>query len=701
MPSGGRLTSCEQTTLDHGSTDQKHRCQVAEVSLSDEGIALCGGWLQDATCGQEMSYRVMAGTLGERSCFVVRLSCDGQGSCVGPEIVSVRTIRDGLGKPVSTERPTVDAGHSAWNLQHCSNCQTLTTTCTLALHRMRLKLETPLLTKELGEQALQARTYLLRGLYGILLYLGGLLLIYGGGGTINAQVSLGQGLTMFWNIVYLEAFGILLFLPAMSAGSLAGEKERESLSLLLLTTLPPWSILWQKLLSRLIPMLTLVILSFPLLAAAYSFGGVPTDDLLWAGVLLVLWTIQIAALSLACSSFCRTTVAALVSSYVLAAVIFLLFSILSSGRPTVFSYFPFAYGQSGFRLNTTPQGVIRCVVLFGVLMFASRIFLFTRAFTPASNALLKVFQSLDRFWNEMNGITGGIVLVDDGNRWPHHHPVAWRETSKKSLGTFRYLFRILIVIETPILFGCQMANLNHNSNHQSISVMLFTTWAIGTALICVHAASVISGERARQTLETLLTTPLSGSQIILEKLSGVRRLVFVLLVPLCTVIGFQHWFRDFHWDLNYVSRSLALSAVFLWLLMWMCCWYGLRMKSQLRSIVASMVTVIVLLALPIVCSFLLVNVLGWTAAWCRQIALISPATLIGVTEAFDAPSLLATYGVDLNHQVWFWSVLTGWAGVALALRVACLSNADGALGRVPAAALQGETSGQVSSAISS
>ena len=101
--------------------------------------------------------------------------------------------------------------------------------------------------KELAEQSSQFRTYVIRGLFGLLLYVGGLMLIYGNGGNVRSDVSLGAGRELFWNVVYLEALAIYLFLPAMTAGALAGEKERESLSLLLLTTLPPWSILVQKL----------------------------------------------------------------------------------------------------------------------------------------------------------------------------------------------------------------------------------------------------------------------------------------------------------------------------------------------------------------------------------------------------------------------------------------------------------------------
>ena len=559
----------------------------------------------------------------------------------------------------------------------------------ITLHDMFRQLtDLPLLKKELTEQSLQLRTYIIRALFGLLLYAGGLMLIYGRGGSIQANVSLGEGREMFWNVVYLEALGIGLFLPAMMAGSLAGEKERESLQLLLLTTLPPWSILFQKLLGRLIPMLSLIAMSFPLLAASYSFGGVPRDELVLAGILLVVWAIQLSAIALACSSYSRTTVSALVLTYLTTAILFMVFSGLSFGRfkdtGLIFSYLPFARVDGALRLNSTPQGLIRCLMLTMVAMFVARMSLFSRAFTPPSNAILKILQAVDWFWNDLNSVTGGVVLVDDKNRWPNRNPVSWRETSKKSLGTFRYLFRVLVLIETPILFICQMANVTGTGDRSQISYLLYTTWAIGSALVCVHAASVISSERSRQTLETLLTTPLGGTRIVLEKLSGVWRLILVLMVPMATIFAFQHWFRDYRQDWTYVIRSAALSIVLLLSLLWLCAWVGLRNRSQLRSIVAAMLTLIVLLGTPLAVSFILTNIVQLRDSWAEYVALLSPIKLIQLTEEGPTSNLIFKgKGPLRSDHLWFWIPVCLWAIFAITLRTLCLRNADRWLGRVP------------------
>src|SRR5258708_1818008 len=127
---------------------------------------------------------------------------------------------------------------------------------------------------------------------------------------------------MFLWLVGLQFAGVYLFMPAITCGVVTQEKERDSLQLLFLTRLGPWTILFEKLLGRLIPMFSFLLLSLPLLAFAYSLGGI-SPSLLWSGVwMLVLATIQMGTLALMCSAFFRTTVGAFVASYVIAFIMF-------------------------------------------------------------------------------------------------------------------------------------------------------------------------------------------------------------------------------------------------------------------------------------------------------------------------------------------------------------------------------------------
>src|ERR1700722_2719233 len=132
------------------------------------------------------------------------------------------------------------------------------------MRRSRVSLGLPLLMRELTEQATRGRHYVLRTLFATLLlilgviYLGDLL---ASGGNQGSMGSLGNGPSLFNRGILIEAFGILIFLPAMTCGAIAGEKERNTLSVLLTTRREPATIVLEKLLSRLFLILTLMLLA--------------------------------------------------------------------------------------------------------------------------------------------------------------------------------------------------------------------------------------------------------------------------------------------------------------------------------------------------------------------------------------------------------------------------------------------------------
>ena len=154
-------------------------------------------------------------------------------------------------------------------------------------------------------------------------------------GYSGGDVRLGGGRDIFRQLVELQFWLILIFLPATASGALTIEKERDSLALLLLTTMPPWSILLQKYLSRLMPMLSFLLLSFPLMAVAYSYGGVDADELIGSIVLLLLFAAEVCAMAIMCSARCATTPESLMLTY---GVLLLLYQIPPLWPPHMFGY---------------------------------------------------------------------------------------------------------------------------------------------------------------------------------------------------------------------------------------------------------------------------------------------------------------------------------------------------------------------------
>src|SRR5262249_17067812 len=145
---------------------------------------------------------------------------------------------------------------------------------------------------------------------------------------------------------------------------------------------------------------------------------------------------------------------------------------------------PFGWGRWVFARasNATLQQTLAwlpfSVVMTLVFLAAARYVLVSRAFVSPKNVLLGMFLKLDRFFNNANAVTGGSVRVRGGDHFPGREPVAWRETTKKSLGTFRYLFRVLMVLELPLL--CVLTSLRTYTpggpDIDRVSYLLYALW---------------------------------------------------------------------------------------------------------------------------------------------------------------------------------------------------------------------------------
>ncbi|RPI84395.1 MAG: hypothetical protein EHM42_07550, partial [Planctomycetaceae bacterium] len=179
------------------------------------------------------------------------------------------------------------------------------------------RLGLPLLVRELIESAARAATYRRRVVCAIVIYVIAFLrisLLLPSSGA-NPFAILGVGKSFFLDLIWLSIGTVCLVIPGLTAGSLTTEKEQGTLELLFLTRLGPWTILLEKLASGLIGTFSLLLPVLPLLAVAYSLGGISRDTL-WSGVILIAVTaLELGALGIACSACVRKTPLALTLAY--------------------------------------------------------------------------------------------------------------------------------------------------------------------------------------------------------------------------------------------------------------------------------------------------------------------------------------------------------------------------------------------------
>lgn len=513
---------------------------------------------------------------------------------------------------------------------------------------LRLIPELPLLRRELIELSNRRRTYIVR-FFGAIIILSIVMIQYfdvmqaisatvnPGGGWIANKFN-GSGGIIFSALVPMLFHSVQLLMPALICGAVTIEKERNTLGTLFVTRLSPMTIILEKLASRLVPMLTFLLLTFPVLAFVYSLGGVDTTVLLSTLWLLLCECVFYASIGLLCSSWFSTTASAFICSYIVVGMIVMFSQVLGLGYRypvvTPFDVWNFAFGgREDYNIFMNDRGSLRellvnalressaatggplaarvlllismsvpSLMASGFFVLLARFFLIRRAFVSSSSVLLRVFKRVDAFFTKLNdNTTGGIVLIKDYDSLPMFDPVAWRERSRKSLGKARYLFRVLIVLEGPVLFIClATATFSMTSDFDGLRVLLFLMWAIAAMILSMKAATMISSERTRETLEALLSTPMTSREIISQKAAGLHRLMIVLSIPILTI---HLTLALMHFDIVQIIRSLSLNVLgiilfygimvaattytSMHLIVWLSALMGLRSPTQARSVMAA------------------------------------------------------------------------------------------------------------------
>ena len=122
------------------------------------------------------------------------------------------------------------------------------------------------------------------------------------------SASIGRGI--FVALMFLQTLMISVLAPASTAGTISGERERQTLDLLAVTPISSVAIVVGKLLSALTWVFVLILASVPVSALVFVYGGVAPDDLLRGYILLFVTAIAFGALGMFFSALIRRSGAA-------------------------------------------------------------------------------------------------------------------------------------------------------------------------------------------------------------------------------------------------------------------------------------------------------------------------------------------------------------------------------------------------------
>jgi ABC-type transport system involved in multi-copper enzyme maturation permease subunit len=132
-------------------------------------------------------------------------------------------------------------------------------------------------------------------------------------GTVGQGTNYGQLLFTF--LILFQIVLLAFITPALTAGAISGERERQTLDLLFVTPLPPFSIIWGKLLASMSFVVLLLMLSIPIFSLVFLFGGIELDQMLDGFLVTGVTALTLGLLGLALSSLFRRTLVATVAAY--------------------------------------------------------------------------------------------------------------------------------------------------------------------------------------------------------------------------------------------------------------------------------------------------------------------------------------------------------------------------------------------------
>ncbi len=181
----------------------------------------------------------------------------------------------------------------------------------------------PIVVKEIRSRMRGPRAFIT--LTAILLLMGGLmyamLQIILANSRYSNILSPQIGQALFAALAFLELFMICAVTPAITAGAISGEKEKQTYEMLMATPLSGSSILWGKLISALSYVLLLLFAGVPLASIVFIFGGVAPGEMAKALLVLIGVAIAFGILGLFMSALFGRTGRATVASFVSVALL--------------------------------------------------------------------------------------------------------------------------------------------------------------------------------------------------------------------------------------------------------------------------------------------------------------------------------------------------------------------------------------------
>jgi len=495
----------------------------------------------------------------------------------------------------------------------------------------------------------------------------------------------------------------------------------------------------EKTFSRMVPLISLVVVSAPLFGLSYLFGGISFGEALLGVAFLLFVVFQVTAVAVFCSALVETSFAAFWLTYAVLLCVYFTLPILDA-----FDFLPNNLGVSGVReiefllfppyqvtmladateLNGT-VGLLTIPSLLMTLSFPILGWLALKRFAYGSATSLKMIMlrlqgalaepmaailpngRLQRQSEQAIVDADSPLATRASTDFPVDRPIAWRE--QRGTAMLRFRTQCLLVGTLFVVQGCSLSA----EPYSAVVCALFSFGVLIISLLMVLslAARLFAKERERETLDALLAAPFTNRDILNDKIQPINRTILVLLVPVLitglynltnTRVGistltytgivdpdnYSFWRQQAHGlgfaaaAMVYLVFALGNAFIYMHLVKWIAVFFGLKQNTLMKAMIGSLVTILVLCFLP---AILMALVLVSTTSGPNEFPwwfFSSPIFGVGLNEFHDLQEYWRrTYLPDSDVFVILCNFAV-WGGLAWTVRFYVVKNLTPLLGRI-------------------
>lgn len=353
--------------------------------------------------------------------------------------------------------------------------------------------------------------------------------------TVGAIARFGEFVFQVFSLVQLSL--VIAFSLLASAGSIAQEKDRRTLVLLLMTDLRDRELVLGKLMASLLSVLTIIAVSIPVFCMVFMLGGVSLTQIVWVQTVCVLAALVAGSWGSLVAFWREKTFQTLALS-ALGAVLFLGAVeglVWVTGLTAIGALNPYRTLETILNPLAIDSARLTAVVTTSLITLAALSMLltgFTMVMVRRWNPSRSVFLQTDEDTSAETQRAKTRQIWDS--------PLIWREICTLAYGRkiiiikLAYLaiaaFAVILVAESTSTGAAVLGMI-------SVRGFAFVALALlGLMLVNTQAVTAVTSERDGQTLELLLVTDVTAKEFVFSKLGGVfYNTKEVLIVPLLLV----------------------------------------------------------------------------------------------------------------------------------------------------------------------